>query len=75
MHERDTFALDHIYAHCGRVQQDVHNMVIEEIYFVNVEQAAVGGGKHTRLKVTFTLLDGLLDIQRAYHAVLRRGDR
>src|SRR3990172_7999496 len=74
MHERDAFALDHVHTHRSGVQQDIHDVVIKQVYFVNVEQTAVGGGKHTRLEVTFPFLDGLFDIKRAYHAIFRRGD-
>ena len=69
MGERDAFAFHHVDAHGRRIQQHIHHVVVEQVHFVNVEQAAVGVGQHARLKMTLAFLDGLLDIQRADHAV------
>ena len=67
--EGDAFALDDVHAHGGRIEQHIHHMVVQQVDFVDVEQAAVGSRQHARLKMTLALLDGFFNIQRAHHAV------
>ena len=40
--EADSFALDHVHAHGGAVQQQVNHVVVQQVDFVDIEQAAVG---------------------------------
>ena len=65
----DALALDDVDAHRGRIEQQVHHMVVEQVDLVDVQQAAVGRGQHAGLEVPLALLDGRLDVQRADDAV------
>ena len=62
-------------AHGRGVQQQVHHVVVQQVDLVHVQQAAVGRRQHARLEVALAALDGLLDVQRADHAVLGGADR
>ena len=73
--EGDALALDDVDAHGGRVEQQVHDVIVQQVDFVNIQQAAVGGGQHARLEVALAFLDGFLDIQRTDHAVFGGADR
>jgi len=70
MAEGNAFALHHVHAHRGRVKQDIHHVVIQQVNFVDVEQTAVGGCQHTGLKMAFAFLNCTFDIERAHHAIL-----
>ena len=72
--EADAFALDDVYAHRGGIQQQVDDVVIEQIDFIDIEDAAVGVGEDAGVEMTLALLDGLFDIQRADDAVFGGGD-
>src|SRR5690606_5120894 len=74
MAERDAFTLDHIDAHGSRVEQDIDNMVIQQVDFVNVEQPAVGSRKHARFEMAFAFLDGAFDVECAHNAIFGGGD-
>ena len=67
--EGDALALDDVHAHGSRIEQHIHHVIIQQVDFVDVEQAAVGGRQHAGLEVALALLDGLFDIQGADHAV------
>ena len=73
--EADALALHHVHAHCRRVEQQIDNVVIQQIDFIHVEQAAIGRGEHPRLEMPLAMLNGLLDVQRAYHPILGGADR
>ena len=74
MGEGDAFALDNIDAHGGRVEQQVDHVVVQQVDFINIKQAAVGGCQHARLEVALALLDGFLDIQGADDSVFSGAD-
>ncbi len=75
MCERDSLALDHVHAHRSGVQQNVHYMIVQQVYLINIKQAAICRCQYSRFEVPLTLLNGLLDIERSNHAVFRRGNR
>ena len=43
MGDADSFPLDCVDAHGGRVQQQVDDVIVEQVDLVNVEDRAVGG--------------------------------
>ncbi len=71
----DAFALDDVDAHGGRIEQQVDDMIVQQVDFIDIQQAAVGGSQHARLEVALALLDGFLDIQGAHHPVFGGADR
>ena len=58
----DSFPLHVVAAHGGGIQQNVDQVVVEEVNFVNVENAPVSGGYETRLEAAVARFDGLLDV-------------
>ena len=44
----DAIALDHIGTACSHIQQHIHQMVCEQIHFVDIQHTAIGLGQHTR---------------------------
>ena len=50
-------------------------MVIQQVHFIHVKQAAIGRGQHPRFEVALAVLNGLLDVQRAHHPILGGADR
>jgi len=49
-------------------------VVIQQVYFVNVKQPAVGSRQNAGLKMPLALLNGALNVQRADHAVFSGGN-
>ena len=72
--EADPLPLDDVHPHGRRIEQQVHDVVIEQVDLVHVQQPAVGGGEDARLEVALSLLDGQLDVQRAHDAILSGAD-
>lgn len=72
--EGDAFAFDDVGAHGGGVEQDINDVVVEQVDFVDVEQAAVGACQHAWLKMALAFLDGAFDIEGADDAVFGGGD-
>ena len=66
----DALAFHIVAAHCGGVQQHIHQVVVEQVDFVNVEDAPVGGGDEARLEVFGAGFDGLFNVQGADQAIL-----
>jgi hypothetical protein len=73
--EADALALHHVDPHGGRVQQQIHHVIVQQVDLIDIKQAAVGRGQHARLEVALAPLDRLLDVQRADDAVLGGADR
>ena len=67
---RNALPLHIVAAHGGGVQQHIHQMVVEQVHFVNVQDAPVGAGDEARFKVPGAGFDGLLNVQRAHQPVL-----
>ena len=64
-----SFPFNVIAPHGGGVQQHVHQVVVEQIYLVDIEDAPMGGGDQPGLEAASAGLDGLLDVQGANQAV------
>ena len=73
--ERDAFALDHVDAHRRRVEQQIDHVIVEQVHFVHVQQAAIRRSQHARLEAANALLNRLLDVERAHHAIFRGAHR
>jgi hypothetical protein len=71
MTEADALALDHVYAHRGRIQQQVDDMVIQQVDLIDIKQTAIGRSQDPRLEAALALLDRLLDVESADDAVFR----
>ncbi|GEM_PF-4152278 len=50
-------------------------MVIEQVDFIDLEDAAVGGGQKSRLNAFLTLADGVFQVHGAHHSVFGGADR
>ena len=75
MGEGNAFTFHDVNTHGSRIEQHVHDVIVEQIYFVDIKQSAVGIGKHACLEMALAFLDGLFDIQRTDNAVFRGRDR
>ena len=65
----DALAFHVVAAHGGGVQQHVHQVVVEQVDLVDVQDAAVSRGDEAGLEVLLAGLDGLLDVQGTHQAV------
>ncbi len=71
----DALSLHGRAAHRGGVEQQVDEVVVEQVDLVDVEDAAVRGGQQARLVDDLAGAEGLLQVERADHAVLGGADR
>ena len=69
MLKRDALPLHHVDAHGRRVQQHVHQVVVQEIDLIHIKDAPVGRSQKSRIKVFFAGLDGLLQVNGAQQPV------
>ena len=72
--DRNPLALDVADPQCRRVQQQVDEMVVQQVDFIHVQQAAVRRGEHARLVGGDAFGQRALDVQRADEAVLGGAD-
>ncbi len=75
MADGEAFALDHVLAGRSHIEQQVHEMVVEQVHFVDIEKAAIGAGEQARLEALLALGEGAFEIQRADHTVFGRAER
>ena len=75
MPDRDALALHVIHAQGGRVEQQVHQMVVEQVDLVDVEHAAVRRGEQAGLEGGRARGQHALDVERTGQAVLGRPHR
>mmetsp|Transcript_5543 Transcript_5543/g.12269 ORF Transcript_5543/g.12269 Transcript_5543/m.12269 type:complete len:319 (+) Transcript_5543:639-1595(+) len=66
----DTLTLHSVPAGGGRVQQHVHQVVVQQVDLVHVQDAAVGLGQQAGLKGLHTLSQSLLNVNGTAHTVL-----
>ena len=57
------------------IEQNIHQMVIQQVHLVHIKQAAVGLGQQAGFKGTHALAEGLLDVNRSAETVLRGSQR
>ena len=63
MRPRNAFTLDRVYAHCRRIQQYVHKMVIQQVDFVHIQDTPVGIRKDPRFETPSAFTEGRFHIQ------------
>ncbi len=73
--EADTLALDHVNTHRRRVQQQVHDMIVQQVHFINVQDAAIGSRQNAGVKVALSLFNGFLNIKCPDDAIFRGAHR
>jgi hypothetical protein len=69
------FALDQVFARGGHVDQQVHQVVVEQVDLVDVQKAPVRLGQQAGGERLHALRQGFFQIQRADHAVFGRAQR
>ncbi len=72
---RDAVPLHVAGAQRGGVEEQVHQVVVQQVDLVHVQDAPVRGGQQARLVGLDPLGEGPLDVQRAHQPVLARADR
>ncbi|CAM5559320.1 hypothetical protein SFIMM107S_05927 [Streptomyces griseus] len=70
----DALALHVRGAHGRRVQQQVHQVVVEQVDLVDVQDPAMRVGQQPRLERLYALRERPLDVQRPHQPVLGRAD-
>ncbi len=71
----DALALDVGGAHGGGVQQQVHEVVVEQVDLVDVQDPAVSVGQQARFEGLHALRQRPLDVQGTHQPVLGGADR
>src|SRR4030042_3236902 len=68
--EGDPSPFDDIYPHGCCVQEDVHDVVVEQVDLVHVKQGSVGLGQNARLDGLDPFLYRFLQVQGSHHPIL-----
>jgi hypothetical protein len=68
---RQAVALHHVLAAGGDVQQEIHQVVLQQVHLVDVEEAAMGTRQQTRLEGLAPLRQCALQVECPDQAVLR----
>ncbi len=71
----NAIALDQVDAAGGDVEQQVHQVVRQQVHFVDVEHAAVGLGQHAWGKPRATFAEGGVQVEAADDALLAGAQR
>jgi hypothetical protein len=71
MADGNALAFDYVAARRRRVKQDVYYVIIEQIHFVDVEEAAIGARQQSGFERLHSLNQRALDIERPAHPILR----
>ena len=71
----DPFALDQIDAAGRHVEQQIDKVIVEQVHFVDVQYAAVRGGKQPGMKPALALFDRAFEVQRSDDAIFGRANR
>jgi hypothetical protein len=74
MRDAQSVAFDAVDAAGGRVQKHVHQMVVEEIHLVDVEDSPIGSGEQSRLEL-LRAIEGIFDRERPDDTVAGRTER
>jgi len=69
MLEADALTFDDVHTHRRRVEQRVNDVIIEEVHFVDVQDAAVGIGQKPRLEAPLAVLERMFEIDRTHDPV------
>ena len=68
--KRNPLPLHHVDPHGRGVQQHVHQVVVQQVHFVDVQNPPVGRGQQARLEMLLAALDGLFQVDGAQEPVL-----
>ena len=69
MSHAQTLPLDHVLSGSGDIKERVHDVVLQQIHFVDIQKTAIRLRQETGLKRFLTVDERTLNIQRADHAV------
>ena len=47
MTDAQAFAFNHVHSACGHIEQQIDEVVLEQIDFIDVEKSTVGGGEQS----------------------------
>ncbi len=70
MGHRDRLAFHHVDTHGGRIQQHVHQVVVQQVHLVHVQKVAIGLRQHARLESAGSAADGRFQVDGPHQAVL-----
>ena len=73
--DRYSLSLDDVAAAGSRIQQNIHQVIVEQVDLVDVEKAPICPSQQARLESLHSLSQGPLDIERAAHSVLCGAER
>jgi hypothetical protein len=59
----NAFAFDSIDTHRGGVKQNVDEVIVEQVDFVDIQQTAIGVGKQPGLEAAMTFGQGMLEVE------------
>ena len=71
----DSLSLDGVDAHRSRIQQHVHNVVIQQVDLIHIQDISVCRRQDSGLKFLFAVLERVLHVQRSNHSILGGADR
>ena len=75
MPDAETLPLDDVLAGCRHIEQQIDQMILEQIDFVDIEKAAIGARQQPGLERLDALRQRAFQIERADDAVLGRAER
>ena len=69
MTNTQALALDHVLARGSHVDQQVHQVVFQQVDFIDVQKSSIGPRQQARLKGFDPLGQSALQVKRADHAI------
>ena len=72
---RNSLPFDGIDPHSRSIQQYIHNVVIQKVHFIHIQNVPVCRRQNARLKFLFPIFQGVLHVQCPHNPVLRGADR
>jgi len=69
MADGNAFALDYVAARRRRVKQYIHDVIVEQIDFVDVEETAIGASKQSGLERLDSLNERAFYVERSAHPI------
>ena len=73
--DAQAFPLHHVLAGRGHVDQEVHQVVLQQVHLVDIQEAAVGAGEQAGFERLLAAGQRAFQVERAHHPVLRRPQR
>ncbi len=75
MPDAQPFALDDVFAGCGHIEQKIHQMILQQIGFIDVQEPAMRPRQQSGLKGLFPARQCPFQIERADDAVFGGAER